>query len=75
MKMSNHLVTETVTKYSAILFIHLEYILFVLCNNYDHTLFFNALTFTRSKLMHENPCLIPIVPHRYGNNLILTQVV
>ena len=39
---------ETVTKYSAILFVNLgEYIL-TLCNNTDQTLFFNALTFTRS---------------------------
>ena len=38
---------ETVTKYSAILFVNLGEYMLTLCNNTDQTLFFNALTFTR----------------------------
>ena len=47
----NHLLTETATKYSAILFVNLgEYIIY-LCNNNDQTLFSNAFTLAKSKFI------------------------
>ena len=48
---------------------NVENVFSFLCNNSDRTCFFNALTFTGllgrcwRMLMHEKPCLIPILLH------------